>query len=352
MIKHRISSSFFKSNYDTINDIRRNHISVPHPKMINLSMKTICNLKCKMCYNWKRPKRLPVKISKEKWLSTITDLRKEFPNKDIILAFTGSESLLYPDIYDLIKHARDIKFDVWLHSNGSLINNKIAQKLKECNLENITLSLDSIIPKEHNTMRGSNKSYRQVLGAIDVLWNNNIKTININTVLCSYNIRNINKLLIWAENNHKINSITLQAIVQPFNSGPLLRTWYTHKQFSQLWPKDKDMVQMALDAIIDEKSKYSKLINTTHQLLICKKYFRNPLVFVNHYGCNVKSKHLNIDPKGKVAICPLDNSGDIKKNSINQIWHSNLHQDIYNNMNKCTRNCHLVVNCAYEKEEA
>ncbi len=324
-------------------------ISVPPPEMINLSVRTICNLKCKMCHNWKPPFSKPNLFSTNGWKSIISDLRKEFPRKEIILAFTGSESLLYPDIFELIKHARNVNFDVWLHSNASLIGERTVNLLKECDLRNVSLSLDSLLSDEHNIMRGSDLSYDQVMRAINLLYDNGIRNININTVLCSHNIENIEKLITWVEKSPKVSNITLQAVTQPFNTKPELK-WFDSKEFFHLWPKDIELVDNVLDSIIAHKEQYTKLVNKISQLRTYKRYFRNPLITINHSGCNVKSKQLNIGSAGNIWICPLEESGDLHQKTVHKIWTSEHHRQIYKNMSRCMKNCHLLINCAYEEE--
>lgn len=354
MIKSINLFSFLKRTQNTkkkkLNASNQNHIFVPHPNMINLCIKTICNSNCKMCYNWKPPANIIKPLDAVTWKKIITDLRRYFTGKNVALAFTGSESLLHPEIYELIKHAEDLKFEVWLHSNGSLINTTCVKKLNECGLKRVSLSLDSIIPEEHNLMRGKINSYDKVKNAIDFLYEKEIRTINITTVLCSYNYENIEKLIAWTEEHPKINTITLQAITQPFNTPPKL-LWFEDPEYSHLWPKDFEKVEKVLNSIIKNKKKYTKLVNESSQIETYKKYFKSPLSFVNHVGCNVKSKHVCIGPDGNVTICPYEApSGFLHRDSIDKIWESERHQTTYKNMKDCIKNCHLLINCAYEEE--
>jgi len=329
-------------------NFEQNLISIPHPEMINLSIKTVCNMKCIMCYNWKTPQGGPFNISTKRWIEITSELRKEYPQKGISLAFTGSESLLFKDIFSLIEHANNIGFDVWLHTNGSLISKEVSVKLKKAGLKNVSISLDSLIPEEHNFMRGTKKSYDMVLKAIDTLYNTGLKNITITTVICPYNITHIEKLIKWVENNPKLLNITLQAIIQPFNTKPD-PYWLKSNEFSHLWPDNIKLVTSVLDKIIKNKEKYKKLVNTESQLSIYKKYFKNPLIFVNHFGCNVKSKHINIGSSGNLSICPYETSGHINDESFQKVWHSDKHIKIYQEMDNCTKNCHLLLNCAFEE---
>ncbi len=325
------------------------NINVPPPTMINLHIQPVCNMKCKMCYNWKPSKQTPPLIQINIWKKIITDLRKEFDDQRIILALTGSESLLNPDIFELIRYARNLKFDVWLHTNASLITKQIALKLKKTGLKNVSLSLDSFLEEEHNRMRGSSHSYSKVLKAIDLLYNSGIDMININCVICSYNIKNIELLVRWVETNQKISTITLQAITQPFNTSPKI-DWFQSPEFAHLWPQNQKVVIRSLEALIRKKEKYSKLVNKKSQLKSFITYFKNPLLFERERGCNVKSKHLNISPGGEVSICPFEASGNLQIATINEIWNSKRHKKLYRDMEFCSRNCHLLINCAYEEE--
>ena len=353
------------SNYPTIEEqenrlkiLLKNHeleyFEIPQPDIINLSVVAVCNLKCRMCYNWKlsskdsvTAEKYKMQLSIDEWEKIILSLRNTFKNNNIEVAFTGSESLLEENIYRLISFTKKKFGFVSLHSNGSLITDKTAILLKSSGLDQVALSLDSIYEKEHNTMRGSNNSYKRVLQSIDCLSKFEIPVV-INTVLCSYNIAKIEELIEWSENNEKIKVIRLQAIIRPFNTEPNLE-WYKNKEFSAIWP-DNRLAGKILDNLVKNKANYSKLGNDTDQLAAFKKYFLEPEKFMKNFGCNVGSKILNIGPYGSASICPKHSSQPLSDLPIEKLWESNYLKEIYHSMKACTENCHLVLNCAYEKE--
>ncbi|MGA2977216.1 MAG: radical SAM protein [Spirochaetia bacterium] len=71
-----------------------------------------------------------------------------------ILAFTGGEPLLRPDIFDLIAHVNQRKAMPILFSNGLLLTQENVERLVDAGLYTLFLSLDSPSAEEHDRLRG------------------------------------------------------------------------------------------------------------------------------------------------------------------------------------------------------
>ena len=122
-----------------------------------------CNLNCRHCYAGEKSTPHPRELSTEEARKLISDLgHMNVP----VLLFSGGEPLLRNDIKELIAFARDQGIMVALSSNGTLIDLKKAQKIKELGVSYVGISLDgdSIT---HNRFRGHNNAYQRTLTGIN-----------------------------------------------------------------------------------------------------------------------------------------------------------------------------------------
>ena len=77
-----------------------------------------------------------------------------------ILILSGGEPLMRPDIFQLIEHGRGVGLRVVLGTNGVLITEEIARRLKEAGAARVGISLDHIDPKMHDEWRRMDGAWR------------------------------------------------------------------------------------------------------------------------------------------------------------------------------------------------
>ena len=75
-----------------------------------------------------------------------------------LLILSGGEPLLRKDIFELIQYGTERGLKMALGSNGMLIDDDIARKLKKAGTKKVSISLDSSIPERHDEFRGVNGS--------------------------------------------------------------------------------------------------------------------------------------------------------------------------------------------------
>lgn len=164
------------------------------PLVVNWAITYRCNRSCSYC----GVKDVDVEeLSTPQILSFIDEMLKL---KTKMIHFTGGEPLLREDMHLILKYCREKGISIGLNSNGSLV----PQKIKSLNaVDLLSLSLDG--PEEiHDTVRGSG-SYREVMEAIRLARENNIKTRFI-TVLSKLNLDSVDFILNKAE---EFNSIVV-----------------------------------------------------------------------------------------------------------------------------------------------
>lgn len=178
------------------------------PFLGSIDITNNCNLKCIHCFN--RSNDLKRKeLSDNEILEIIRDVA------DIGMysfCFCGGEPLLRLDI--LLKSIRILKqsgcISVNMVSNGMLLSDEIAKRLKEAGIDSIQISLDGSCEKSHNKMRQNLNAFKGAINAIDILEKNNIK---FGVAFCPTNF-NINEFEELANMLNKYKNIT-ELRVQP-----------------------------------------------------------------------------------------------------------------------------------------
>lgn len=153
-----------------------------------ISVSHRCNLRCRKCFHWKdQDEGLPT----ENLLKIIKNLAESGCES---VHLVGGEPTLYPDLIDAIKYAKECGLKCSITTNGQLIDQKYARRLKELKLNKIFVSLDSHKKEIHDYIVGVNGAWEKTVGAIKKLvryYPNKIKHITINNVITSVNFQDI-----------------------------------------------------------------------------------------------------------------------------------------------------------------
>ncbi|MCX5873945.1 MAG: 12,18-didecarboxysiroheme deacetylase [Deltaproteobacteria bacterium] len=121
-----------------------------------------CNLKCVHCYSRSEDKSHANELSTEEGIQLLDDLA-QFGSP--VVLFSGGEPLIRPDILALIRYATNSGMRAVLSTNGTLINDRIAAKLKDIGLSYVGISLDGLA-LVHDAFRGVNGTFDKVIRAI------------------------------------------------------------------------------------------------------------------------------------------------------------------------------------------
>ncbi|AFZ69849.1 radical SAM additional 4Fe4S-binding domain protein [Caldisphaera lagunensis DSM 15908] len=147
-----------------------------------------CNLNCVHCYIDASSKINREELSKEKLIEVANEIVKlELP----LIVFTGGEPLYRKEFWDVSEVlANRKKPKLTLSTNGTLITEENAKKLKELGYMYIGISLDSIYPQNHDKFRGYDGAFSLTMKGIE----NSIKygiDVGIRTTITKYNVNEI-----------------------------------------------------------------------------------------------------------------------------------------------------------------
>ena len=146
-----------------------------------------CNLKCKHCSISEVD---PEELSTEEGFGLIEEAAKFGPVK---FGFTGGEPLLRDDIYELIEYAASFDMQVVMATNGTLITNEVAKRLKKAGLERAAMSIDGI-GRAHDAFRGVPGAFKDMLRGMKACEEEGL-AVQIFTTVTRDNYREIPKII-------------------------------------------------------------------------------------------------------------------------------------------------------------
>src|SRR3990167_7342379 len=116
-----------------------------------------CNLTCKHCYALSADHDYPNELSNAE-VNTVMDDLKRFHVPVLILS--GGEPLLRPDIFEIAARAKAMGFYVGLSTNGTLIDEPMADRIAEQAFDYVGISLDGL--------RELHDKFRRKQGAFEI----------------------------------------------------------------------------------------------------------------------------------------------------------------------------------------
>lgn len=124
-----------------------------------------CNFFCKHCYVPSSYRECGELNTKEVFsiLDQLADIGCFY------LGFTGGEPFVREDIMDILWYARSKGFEIIIYSNGSLIDEKIANKLAELQLNKIDITIPGMSKEPFERISGVAGSRDRVFRAIELL---------------------------------------------------------------------------------------------------------------------------------------------------------------------------------------
>ncbi len=152
-----------------------------------------CNLRCKHCYAT-AGKPLPDELSTEEALDAIDKLNRLGVT---IISFSGGEPLVRKDIYELIGYAREKGIYVALATNGTLISEEVAEKLKNAGVGYVQISIDGR-KETHEGFRGIRGCYDRAVEGIK----NCVKQgffVNVSMTVTKYNYNDVSYVISLCE---------------------------------------------------------------------------------------------------------------------------------------------------------
>ena len=135
------------------------------PRLIFWETTKGCNLKCLHC------RAVPEMMTSKEDLSTkegfkLIDQIVEFSNP--ILVLSGGEPLYRRDIFDLATYGINKGLRLSLATNGTLIDSKMADKIRDTGFARVAISLDGGNAATHDKFRAIPGSFKAAIDGIKI----------------------------------------------------------------------------------------------------------------------------------------------------------------------------------------
>lgn len=275
------------------------------PLVISWNITQKCNLNCSHCYINAEDKEFINELTTEEAKNLIDQISEV---SKPLLILSGGEPLLREDVYELISYGTAKGFKIGLGSNGSLIDDVVARKLREAGIETVSISLDSHIPEQHDKFRGVLGSWKKAVEAIKALRENNV-LVQVNTTLTQQNFNQIGNIMSLAENLgvenfHLFFLVPTGRGVKIIDISPAMYESMIKKTFARTHKHKLNLrfscapqfMRVAKDMGID-----------------VKRWIR---------GCIAALYYCRVYPNGDITPCPYlpIKLGNIRDNSFKEIW--------------------------------
>lgn len=237
--------------------------------MVAVALTYNCNAHCNMCSIKKYKKKDGIELTTEEVKSLINQLSEV---KTDLLNFFGGEPLLRKDIFELIKYAHEKGILPSISTNGFLISEKIAKKLKDAGLFRASINLSVYKKKIHDMGHNLPGCFTRTVNAINYCIKNNIQVL-INIVATKNNIRNgsLNNIILLGK---KLKVTKINIIIPTMAGG-----WF-HAKKEMLEPSDYEKI-IPLTKIGIVSSEVKEFLGYKHMPHLCKT---GRMFYVSCYG--------------------------------------------------------------------
>ncbi|MBT8172037.1 radical SAM protein [Candidatus Bathyarchaeota archaeon] len=275
------------------------------PLVISWNMTLKCNLKCAHCYINAEDTKLPDELSTDAakmLIHQITEVSRP------LLILSGGEPLLREDIYEIIKYGADRGLRMGMGSNGMLIDDEVARKLKKAGMWTVAISLDSSVPERHDEFRGVKGCWKYAVNAIKALKKSGIE-VQVNCTVTQENYDEVDDIMALAE-ELGVNNFHLFFMV-PTGRGTNIKD-ITAQMY-------EDMIRKTL--VKTKKYKLNVKPSCAPQFMrVAKEMGIDMSRWIR--GCMAGLYYCRIYPSGEVTPCPYMpvSLGNIREKSFKDIW--------------------------------
>ena len=153
-------------------EFARGLVHTAHPLLVQIIPIRRCNIDCGYCNEYdKVSPPVPTDVMKRR-IDKLAELGTS------VVAFSGGEPMLHPDLNDLIRHIRQHGMMAGLITNGYFLVPKRIEELNDAGLDFLQISIDNVEPDEV-----SKKSLRVLDKKLQHLRDHATFDVNINSVL-------------------------------------------------------------------------------------------------------------------------------------------------------------------------
>ncbi|MDD5167184.1 MAG: radical SAM protein [Syntrophales bacterium] len=301
-----------------------------------------CNLRCIHCHATSG-KPDPHELTTDEGKRLIDGLAEIEGFRTLI--YTGGEPLTRPDIFELLKHSKAVGFANIIATNGTLIDEEMAWKLKDHGVVCNAVSLDAANPDIHNYIRNSPTAYDLTLRAMEATRKAGI-LLQINTTAMEYNMPYLSDLIDFVDKED--TGIMLMYQLVAVGRGEKIKNATLKKNANQDLSTLIASKQKGIKTIIEPVAgpQYwpylleGKDIKSGWRLRLAEKVF---------HGCAAGRGFLYIKANGDVWPCPFVEiaAGNVKVEPLKQIYENS---EVFQNLRRREATLKgLCGECSYQR---
>jgi radical SAM protein with 4Fe4S-binding SPASM domain len=281
------------------------------PVLSEVALTWRCNIKCRFCYASCTCISEPDDESDSDELSTgdvkrMLDMIRydaEVPS----VSFTGGEPMLRDDIVELIAYASgSLRMRVNLITNGTLISQRTAVKLKAAGLASAQVSVESPNPDVHDNIVGFKNSFRASLNGLIALKNAGV-LVHPHATLCRLNMQSLEEMAQFTK-SLGIDRFSLNMII-PAGRG-------TAQDLTLKYGEIKNIV-LKIKATSEAEGVRFMWYSPTPMCLF------NPISHqMGNKGCSACEGLLSVDPFGRLLPCSSwkEPVGNLLQEGFQALW--------------------------------
>ena len=168
----------------------------PWPRLVFWETTAACNLVCSHCRRTDvADKVTPDELSTQEAKSMIEELSNWGRT---ILVFSGGEPLMRPDIFELMSYANQKGVIVALATNGTLIDQDLAKRVRESGVDRVSISFDGADEATHDAFRRLPGSFRSAMAGAQALRAEGVP-LQINVTVAKHNADQLDRMVSLAK---------------------------------------------------------------------------------------------------------------------------------------------------------
>jgi radical SAM protein with 4Fe4S-binding SPASM domain len=226
------------------------------------------------------------------------------------LQLSGGEPFTRDDMPELLRYARRINQD-WLlklATNGTLVDEEIADLLKEIKVDLVSVSIDGL-DQIHNDFRKMHKSFQMTVDGIKLLIQRGLYVL-VNTVIHRENLGQFEAIVKYVYDEVKPSGHRMSIIYPAGRGADDPRQFFKFDEHEDIWTRYMKL-----------KEQYTYLELRMPFLDLPKKIDNHDFTYLK--GCVAGKSHCSIQACGDVSPCKLSlyhRAGNIYDQTLHAIW--------------------------------
>lgn len=283
-----------------------------YPVLSEIALTYECNLKCKFCYAGCNCSANPAGSEEILSLAGFQRVIDSLVNEAKIpsVSFTGGEPTLSEHLFELIAYAKSYEMRVNLISNGVLIDEPFAKKLKQAGLDSAQISIEGTNARSHDTLVSQKGAFEKSVQAIRFLQEQGIH-VHTNSTITAQNLDDLYEMPRFIAEELGLKKFSMNMII-PTGSADFY--------------KGLHIPYVKMGEIIEKINARSKEHGVEFMwyspIPMCM--FNTITAGLGNKGCSACDGLASVAPNGDLLPCASydDPVGNIEKSGFRAVWSS------------------------------